>query len=283
MQFWKILKKLIDDVLPDWRDEFLYYKDLKKQLKRIYSGDGGSNKRMKLISGDKVDSVADEKEIDTFVTLCQEQIDKFNNFVLDKQEWYIIIIEVLEGNLVAAKDSNQELMKVGRDLADLHGEIILVLNYIALNYIGLVKILKKHDKLSGALLRVPFIQKVLNEPFYDTNTLNGLVKKCETMLVRIFSIDKQRLSSTSTSTGEKEDELSNEHKEDCFIKVPEELVDIKSMKNTYMKRTLLAIEILKEIRSRSSTVSMFSLPPIQQSRKMEEVWKKNPTVEEVAK
>ncbi|KAI3677340.1 hypothetical protein L1987_86965 [Smallanthus sonchifolius] len=261
-------------MFPDWRDKFLCYKDLKKQLKRIYSRDGGSNKRMKL---------TDEKEIDTFVQLCHEQIAKFNNFVLDKQEWYIIIIKVLEGNLVAAKDSNQELMKVGRDLADLHGEIILLLNYIALNYIGLVKILKKHDKLSGALLRVPFIQKVINEPFYDTNTLNSLVKKCETMLVQLFSIDKQRVSSTSASTSVKEDELSNEHKENCFIKVPEELVDIKSMENTYLKRTLSALEILKEIRSGSSTVSMFSLPPIQQSMKMEEVWKKIPAVEEVAK
>ncbi|KAJ0811086.1 putative SPX domain-containing protein [Helianthus annuus] len=139
MQFRKLLKKLIDDMLPDWRDQFLCYKVLKKQLKQIYSTNSGSNKRMKLTAGDEIDSVAaDDKEVANFVKLCQEQIVKFNNFVLDKQEWYIIRIEVLEGKLVAAKDSNQEieLMKVGRDLVDLHGEIVLLLNYSALNYTG---------------------------------------------------------------------------------------------------------------------------------------------------
>lgn len=136
MQFRKILQKLIDDMLPDWRDKFLCYKDLKQQLKRIYSRDDAGNKRIKLNSGDKINSVADENEVDAFVKLCHDQIFKFNNFVLDKQEWYIIRIEVLEGNLVAAKDSYQELMKVGRDLVDLHGEIVLLLNYSALNYTG---------------------------------------------------------------------------------------------------------------------------------------------------
>ncbi|XP_076956539.1 SPX domain-containing protein 1-like [Bidens hawaiensis] len=277
MQFRKILQKLIDDMLPDWRDKFLCYKDLKQQLTRIYSRDDAGNKRIKLNSGDKINSVADENEVAAFVKLCHDQIVKFNNFVLDKQEWYIIRIEVLEGNLVSAQDSYQELMKVGRDLVDLHGEIVLLLNYSALNYTGLVKILKKHDRLSGALVQLPFIQKVLNEPFYKTDVLNNLVKKCETMLDRLFSINEQQASSSTFASTRKEPE------DKCFIKVPEELVDIKSMENTYMKLTLSALDILKEIRSGSSTVNMFSLPPVQQSMDMGEVWKKIPVVEEVAK
>lgn len=48
-----------------------------------------------------------------------------------------IILKVLEGNLIAAKDSSEELRKVARDLADLHGEIVLLLNYSALNYTGI--------------------------------------------------------------------------------------------------------------------------------------------------
>ncbi|XP_022033054.1 SPX domain-containing protein 2 [Helianthus annuus] len=191
-------------------------------------------------------------------------LSPFNNFVLDKQEWYIIRIEVLEGKLVAAKDSNREieLMKVGRDLVDLHEEIVLLLNYSALNYTGLVKILKKHDKLSGklsgALVRLPFIQKVLNESFYKTDVLNNLVKKCETMLGQLFSMNEQQ-SSSFESTRRIEDD---EPKEKSFIEVPKELIDIKNMENTYMKLTLSALEILKEIRSGSS---------VQQCVKMEEV------------
>ncbi|KAK9048243.1 hypothetical protein SSX86_032795 [Deinandra increscens subsp. villosa] len=256
MQFRKILEKLIDDMLPDWRDQFLYYKDLKQQLKRIYFRDGGGNKRMKLIIGHKVHP--DPKEIAAFVQSCDAQIVKFNNFVLDQQEWYIIKIEVLEGNLLAAKGSNEELMKV---LADLHGEIILLLHYSSFNYTGLAKILKKYDKLSGALVRVPFIQKVLNEPFYEADVLNSLVKKCEAMLGEHFPVDKQQGSRLSR----REEELATgeEEEEKCFTRVPElEHVEMKNMENRYLKLTLSALEALREIRNGSSTVSMFSLPPM---------------------
>ncbi|KAF5824097.1 putative SPX domain-containing protein [Helianthus annuus] len=127
---------------------------------------------------------------------------------------------------------------------------------------GLVKILKKHDKLSGklsgALVRLPFIQKVLNESFYKTDVLNNLVKKCETMLGQLFSMNEQQ-SSSFESTRRIEDD---EPKEKSFIEVPKELIDIKNMENTYMKLTLSALEILKEIRSGSS---------VQQCVKMEEV------------
>lgn len=288
MQFYKILKKLIDEMFPDWRDKFLSYKDLKKQLKRVYSRDGRCNKKMKLSTGDEIETMAEEKEVVEFVKLCQEQTDKLNDFVLEKQEWYIIKMEVLEGNLVAAKNSNEELMKIARDLVDLHGELVLLLNYSALNYTGLVKILKKHDKLSGALVRVPFIQKVLNEPFYKTDVLNNLVKKCEMMLDQLFSMN-EKSSSTSESRNRKEDgegrssESSTGPDESSSARVPEELVDIENRENLYMKLTLSALTVLAEIRNGSSTVNMFSLPPMQQSKKLEEIWKKTCVVEEVAK
>lgn len=35
-----------------------------------------------------------------------------------------------------AKDSPDELMSVGREIVDLHGEMVLLENYSALNYTG---------------------------------------------------------------------------------------------------------------------------------------------------
>ncbi|KAJ9559261.1 hypothetical protein OSB04_013875 [Centaurea solstitialis] len=284
MQFRKILKKLIDETLPEWRDKFISYKDLKQQLKRVYSRDGGGcgddNRRLKF--SNEIDSVAIEKEVANFVKLCQEEIDKFNDFVLEKQEWYLIKIEVLEDNLIAAKDSDEELRKIGRTLADLHGEIVLLLNYSWLNYTGLVKILKKHDKLSGALLRLPFIQKVLKEPFYETDVLNYLVKKCDTMLEQNFSMNEPRVSESTTTTIQEEEkvpESSAEPKEISSPTVPEELVDIKHMENTYMKLTLSALNVLQEIRGGSSTANAFSIPPMQQNVEMNEIWKESLAVE----
>ncbi|KAG6474105.1 hypothetical protein ZIOFF_068029 [Zingiber officinale] len=43
---------------------------------------------------------------------------------------------------------------------------------------GLVKILKKYDKRTGALIRQPFIEKVLQQPFFTTDLLYKLVKEC---------------------------------------------------------------------------------------------------------
>ncbi|KAL5078790.1 hypothetical protein RYX36_007211 [Vicia faba] len=55
--------------------------------------------------------------------------------------------------------SNEQMIKIHKDIVDFHGEMVLLKNYNALNYTGLVKILKKYDKRTGALIRLPFIQK----------------------------------------------------------------------------------------------------------------------------
>lgn len=47
---------------------------------------------------------------------------------------------------------------------------------------GLVKILKKHDKRTGAVLRLPFIRRVLLQPFFATELLSKLVQDCENLL-----------------------------------------------------------------------------------------------------
>ncbi|KAK3043719.1 hypothetical protein RJ639_001915, partial [Escallonia herrerae] len=130
---------------------------------------------------------------------------------------------VLRGRVAEINGSSEELQKVGREAIDFHGEMVLLENYSALNCFRLVKILKKYDKLSGALIRLPFIQKFLQEPFFKTDVLNQLVK------------------------------------------------DLRSQ-----------LRVLKEIRSGSSTISAFSLPPMH-SNELQEVWKKAPAVEQEAK
>jgi hypothetical protein len=53
----------------------------------------------------------------------------------------------------------------------------------------------------------------------------------------------------------------------------------------YMKSTIAALRSLKEIRSKSSTVSMFSLPPLQGNNAPDEQerWNKIPVIEQAAK
>ena len=64
-----------------------------------------------------------------------------------------------------------------------------------------------------------------------------------------------------------------------------ELDEIEYMESMYMKSTVAALRSLKEIRSKSSTVSMFSLPPLQGNKAPEEPerWNKIPVIEQAAK
>lgn len=125
-----------------------------------------------------------------------------------------------------------------------------------------MKILKKYDKRTGALIRLPFIQKVLQQPFFTTDLLYKLVKECETMLDDLFPAGNDP-PAAAAALGEVtlQDEegcdpsTSNSTKTDDGVNLP--------MESLYMKSTISALHVLQEIRSGSSTVSMFSLPPLQ--------------------
>lgn len=294
MKFWKILSELIEQTLPEWRDQFLSYKDLKKQLKLIYPRENGDsvrpNKRPRFSGNGGEDEEREEavgvvtKEVIDFVRLLEDEIEKFNAFFVDKEEEYIIRSKVLQDTVTEVPGSNEDLMTVGREIVDFHGEMVLLLNYSAFNYIGLVKILKKYDKRSGALIRLPFIQTVLQQPFFKIDVLNKLVKDCETILDRFFSSNEQ-LASSYEETEAKEQStktFSSAENGGSVQKVPEELTDIMYIESMYMKHTLTALEVLNKVRGGSSTVSVFSLPPMQ-SNESEAEWKKVTVIEQEAK
>ncbi|KAI7736602.1 hypothetical protein M8C21_033669 [Ambrosia artemisiifolia] len=288
MKFGKSLSNQIEETLPEWRDKFLSYKDLKKRLKLI-------NPRHK--SDDDVDPPAKKmrfsdqdlsnEEID-FVQLLEQEVEKFNSFFVEKEEEYIIKLKEFQDSVAKAKDSNEEMIKIRKEIVDFHGEMVLLENYSALNYTGIVKILKKYDKRTGALLRLPFIQKVLQQPFFTTDLLYKLVKECEAMLDRHFPLTGPPPPPPCNETGD--DSGGGEGGEGPTISVDtseaasadKEVAVLEYMKSLYTKSTISALKALKKIRSKSSTVSVFSLPPLQVSG-IEETWNKLPLHEQLAK
>ena len=48
---------------------------------------------------------------------------------------------------------------------DFHGEMLLLVHWSILAYTGLDKILKKHHKRTGLLVRAPHLDNLLNQPF----------------------------------------------------------------------------------------------------------------------
>ncbi|XP_009131779.2 SPX domain-containing protein 1 [Brassica rapa] len=241
MKFGKSLSNQIEQTLPEWRDKFLSYKDLKKRLKLIDSKSvDRPTKRLRLDES----SVGMSKEEISFIQLLEDELEKFNNFFVEKEEEYIIRLKELRDRIGKAKDSKEKMMSIIRkEIVDLHGEMVLLENYSALNYTGLVKILKKYDKRTGDLMRLPYIQKVLQQPFYTTDLLYKLIKESEAMLDCFFEDP-----TVTADAAESDESVQAEH---------------KFMESLHMKSTIAALRVLKEIRSKSSTVSVFSLPPLQ--------------------
>lgn len=153
------------------------------------------------------------------MTLLNKELNKLNVFFIEKEEEYVIRLQVLLAKNVvlktlaldalkviwnvqqfhknlrlkyrierlkkeqAANDGRvrgncgyEDLLKILRDIVASHGEMVLLENYSSLNYTDLVKIMKKHDKVTGTLLRLRYIQSVLLQPFFTTELLSKLVR-----------------------------------------------------------------------------------------------------------
>ncbi|RWW23051.1 hypothetical protein GW17_00012719 [Ensete ventricosum] len=158
MKFGKSLSNQIEETLPEWRDKFLSYKDLKRRLKLIAAGDKPAKRPKVAEDGSRAATLVTREEED-FVSLLEAELDKFNAFFVEKEEEYIIrqklleiVVRVTESYLhqyvtsqdlqdrvaeALSKDYDEQLMKVRKEIVDFHGEIVLLENYSALNYTGI--------------------------------------------------------------------------------------------------------------------------------------------------
>ncbi|KAI3756823.1 hypothetical protein L1987_56646 [Smallanthus sonchifolius] len=169
MKFGKRLKQHVQETLPGWRNMYLNYKGLKKLVK--------------LMSSSLEYGISE----DEFVYLLDNEIEKFNTFFMEQEEDFIIrhkelqqrIKRVNENELSSQGEYEEEMARTRKDIIDFHGEMVLLVNYSNINYTGMTKILKKYDKRTGGFLRLSFIQKVLEQPFFTTELVSKLVKECE--------------------------------------------------------------------------------------------------------
>ncbi|KAG6495718.1 hypothetical protein ZIOFF_043544 [Zingiber officinale] len=118
---------------------------------------------------------------------------------------------------------------------------------LSVDLLSLVKILKKYDKRTGALIRQPFIEKVLQQPFFTTDLLYKLVKECMAMLDHLFP--SNNLSISAECDGQNGVPKPTQ----SGGRVPK-LEEITYMHSLYMKSTVAALQSMKQIRSKSSTI-----------------------------
>lgn len=199
-----------------------------------------------------------------FINLINEELEKFNNFFLEKEEEYVIHLQELKerierlkersrqnGTYTSEYEFNEETVKIRRDIVAIHGEMVLLENYSSLNFIGLVKILKKYDKRTGALLRLPFTQSVLQQPFFTTELLSKLVRECEVNLQSIFpSIPVDERGDCATEQSRDENNEAN----------AEETLSLQGDTGIY-RSTLAALRTIQDLRKGSSTYNPLSFAP----------------------
>ena len=111
-----------------------------------------------------------------------------------------------------------------------------------MNFAGLAKILKKYDMRTGRLLRLPFIEKVLGQPFFATELISRLVRECEATMEAVFEAGGGRSSAGATPVAA--------------------AAAATSTKQGIFRNTVAALVTMGELRSGSSTYGHFSLPPM---------------------
>jgi hypothetical protein len=114
-----------------------------------------------------------------------------------------------------------------------------------------VKILKKYDKRTGALLRLPFTQSVLQQPFFTTELLSKLVRECEANLQSIFP---------SILLDEGGDCASEQSRDENNEANPPETLSLQGDTGIY-RSTLAALRTIQDLRKGSSTYNPLSFSP----------------------
>ncbi|XP_052149644.1 SPX domain-containing protein 5 [Oryza glaberrima] len=220
MKFGKRLKRQIEESLPEWRDHFLNYKELKRRLNAVSSPDPAAEAR--------------------FLALLHAEVDKFNAFFLEQEEDFVIRQRELQERIQSSSSAAAEMEgRVRREVVDLHGEMVLLLNYSSINYTGLAKILKKYDKRTGGVLRLPVIAGVLRQPFYATDLLSSLVRDCEAIMDAVFpSLPSPSAAAAAAAAAR------------------------AAAEQAIFRNTVAALLTMQEVRSGSSTYGHFSLPPM---------------------
>ncbi|EOA21138.1 hypothetical protein CARUB_v10001482mg [Capsella rubella] len=299
MKFGKEFRTHLEETLPEWRDKFLCYKPLKKLLKYYPdfpppSDSDHLDSRPVFADTTNLSSAAEDDVVlpgvrptedlqGSFLRILNEELDKFNDFYVDKEEDFVIRLQELKERIELIKEKNgrngefasesefsEEMMDIRRDLVTIHGEMVLLKNYSSLNFAGLVKILKKYDKRTGGLLRLPFTQLVLHQPFFTTEPLTRLVRECEANLELLFPTEAEVVE--SSSTGQAHSSSHQNHSPRISAETSSTLGDENL---DIYKSTLAAMRAIRGLQKASSTYNPLSFSSLLQNEDDETVTAEN--------
>lgn len=96
MKFGKEFTTHLEETLPEWRDKFLCYKPLKKLLKRHFPNPTTPDINFHpTTDSDGLDNQPPLLDLqEWFIRILNEELDKFNDFYVNKEEEFVIRFQV---------------------------------------------------------------------------------------------------------------------------------------------------------------------------------------------
>lgn len=222
MKFGKKLRTTIDQSYEEWRSKFMNYKGLKKCINpRPLSTDDNASKDSDSVDGDQeqpknlnqnqhhlnirtpqilsknIHAIREaENNLPHFFSTFRREVDKVNDFYLDKEEDYIIEHSQLSVKVdeycLPGRATKTEVSRLYQRIINFHGELVRLENFSTVNYTGFRKILKKHDKKTGSTIHDIYLGTVLNTPFYLCDTVRQLIQNTEAQLSKLENVRKFR-------------------------------------------------------------------------------------------
>lgn len=103
MKFGKVLQNHLLETIPEWRNKFLCYKTLKQLLKPFYGAVDFQPDVLPVssIAVGLLDDCSGNGNMSSvhlqarFISILNEELDKFNDFYVDKEEEFVIRFKVL--------------------------------------------------------------------------------------------------------------------------------------------------------------------------------------------
>ncbi|KAI9486982.1 MAG: VTC domain-containing protein [Benjaminiella poitrasii] len=163
---------------PVWTSHYVAYEDLKNILKK-----------------ESLRGVWSEESESKFVELLEQELDKVYTFQRVKlgEIYRRIEDETREVSILCQSESPEEdeftasEIELGHIIADVHD----LAKFTRLNYTGFLKIIKKHDKMTGWPLKPMFGVRLNAKPFYKEN-YDTLIIRISTLYDRVRTRGKER-------------------------------------------------------------------------------------------
>lgn len=126
---------------------------------------------------------ANEEEVAVaFTSLLDNHVETVNSFYMERIEEGVIILHALHqhGEQILAGAAKPELRPAcQRSLVSFHFQLLVLQNYVALNFTALTKILKKFEKKFELCIKDEYINAIVELPFYRCDSLGDLVEETE--------------------------------------------------------------------------------------------------------